>query len=226
MTVPFMHAYTELLVKTCHRRGAHAIGGMSAFIPNRRDPVVTEKAMTAVAADKAREAAAGCDGTWVAHPDLVPVASAEFDEVLGGRPNQLDRQRTDVEVTAGDLLDLDFFGTVTEAGVRANVSVGVRYLTAWLGGTGAAAIDNLMEDVATAEISRSQIWQWVHHGVTTEEGTVVSEPLVRRIAAEVTEDLEAEGFPLAQAARKVFEEVALSDDFVEFLTVPAYEFID
>ncbi|MDH3463073.1 MAG: malate synthase A, partial [Acidimicrobiia bacterium] len=167
MTVPFMKAYTELMVKTCHRRGAHAIGGMAAFIPNRRDQTVTEAALSAVAADKAREATAGCDGTWVAHPDLVPVARAEFGRVLGDRPNQVSRQRPDVDVTASDLLDVDFPGEVTIAGVRANVEVGILYLASWLGGTGAVGIHNLMEDVATAEISRSQLWQWVRHRVAT-----------------------------------------------------------
>jgi malate synthase len=228
MTVPFMRAYTELMVKTCHRRGAHAIGGMAAFIPNRRDPEVTSLAIDKVRADKAREAAAGCDGTWVAHPDLVPVAMAEFDAVLGDRPNQLDRLRDDVEVESEDLLDLDFPGEVTVEGVRANVSVGIRYLASWLSGVGAAAIDNLMEDVATAEISRSQVWQWVRHRVDTDGGSPVSEPLVRSIADEVIDGLEAEGRsdPTLGLARRIFEEVALGEEFVEFLTFPAYEHID
>ncbi len=229
MTVPFMHAYTELMVKTCHRRGAHAIGGMAAFIPNRRDPEVTERAIAAVAADKAREAGAGCDGTWVAHPDLVPVAQAEFDKVLGDKPNQVDRQRDDVEVTAEDLLDLDFPGTITLDGVSTNISVGIQYLASWLAGTGAVAINNLMEDVATAEISRSQIWQWVRHGVSTEDGTAIDEALIRRIAAETVQELEAQGHPRVeylQSARKVFEEVALAPEFVDFLTLSAYELIN
>jgi len=229
MTVPFMHAYTELMIKTCHRRGAHAIGGMAAFIPNRRDPDVTENAITEVAADKAREAAAGCDGTWVAHPDLVAVAREEFDRVLGDRLNQVDRQRDDVEVGRDDLLDLDFPGEVTLDGVRTNISVGIQYLAAWLSGVGAAAIDNLMEDVATAEISRSQIWQWVRHDVAMAGGEPVTEALVRAITGEIVEHLEAEGHPNYQylhAARKVFEEVALTEDFVEFLTLPAYELIN
>jgi malate synthase len=226
MTVPFMHAYTELMVKTCHKRGAHAIGGMAAFIPNRRDAEVTENAIVAVRADKAREAEAGCDGTWVAHPDLVPVAREEFDRVLDASPNQVDRQRDDVRVTAADLLDLDFPGEVTLDGVRTNVSVGIRYLTAWLSGVGAAAIDNLMEDVATAEISRSQIWQWVHHDVVAADGGPVTESLVRSIAGEVVDSLQGEDNPELQSARKVFEEVALSDDFVDFLTLPAYELIN
>ncbi len=229
MTVPFMHAYTELMVKTCHRRGAHAIGGMAAFIPNRRDPEVTEVAIAAVAADKAREAQAGCDGTWVAHPDLVPVALEQFDAVLGDNPNQVGRRREDVDVLARDLIDLDFPGEVTMDGVRTNVSVGIQYLASWLSGVGAAGIDNLMEDVATAEISRSQIWQWVHHEVTAADGTQVTEHLVRSIAADIVSDLEASGHPLARwlgEARKVFEDVSLSDDFVEFLTLPAYELIN
>ena len=171
MEVPFMAAYTELMVKTCHRRGAHAIGGMAAFIPSRSDPDATVKAMAAVSADKAREAEAGCDGTWVAHPDLVQVAMTEFDLMLGTSPNQVGRQRDDVEVDAADLLDLDFPGEVTMDGVRTNVSIGIQYLATWLAGTGAAAINNLMEDVATAEISRSQVWQWVHHGVSTSDGS-------------------------------------------------------
>ena len=226
MTVPFMHAYTELMVKTCHHRGAHAIGGMAAFIPNRRDPEVTEKAISAVTADKKREAEAGCDGTWVAHPDLVPVARAQFDLVLGDRPNQVSRRRDDVEVSAADLLNLDFEGDVTMEGVRTNVSVGIQYLAAWLSGTGAAALDNLMEDVATAEISRSQIWQWVHHGIVTSDGTPVTESLVRSIAGEVVAELDGEDHHELHDARKIFEEVALSDDFVDFLTMPAYELIN
>jgi malate synthase len=186
---------------------------------------VTERAIEAVTADKAREADSGCDGTWVAHPDLVPVARAEFDRVLGDRPNQIERLRDDVDVTADDLLDLDFPGEVTLEGVRTNVSVGIRYLASWLSGTGAAAIDNLMEDVATAEISRSQIWQWVHHGVATSDGAQVTESLVRSIADEVVSREEGSHSEV-HAARKIFEEVALSDDFVDFLTLPAYELIN
>ena len=227
MTVPFMRAYTELMVKTCHRRGAHAIGGMAAFIPNRRDPIVTEAAIAAVIADKAREAAAGCDGTWVAHPDLVPVAMAEFDSVLGEQPNQVSRQRDEVSVAAEDLLDLEFPGEVTLDGIRTNVSVGIRYLASWLSGVGAAGIDNLMEDVATAEISRSQIWQWIRHRVHTDGGTPVTESLVRSIAEEVVSLLEAEGQSgdTLHLARQIFEEVAVDKDFIEFLTLPAYQHI-
>ena len=229
MTVPFMHAYTELMVKTCHRRGAHAIGGMAAFIPNRRDPDVTEKAVAAVAADKAREAAAGCDGTWVAHPDLVPIAKGEFDSILGSSPNQLGRQRDDVTVGADDLLDLDFPGTVTAAGIETNVSVGIRYIASWLSGTGAAAIDNLMEDVATAEISRSQLWQWLRHGVVTEEGDPITEKTIRYLSSDLVDRLEDEAHPHRDrlgTARELFEEVALGEHFVDFLTLPAYEKIN
>jgi malate synthase len=214
MTVPFMRAYTELLVRTCHRRGAHAIGGMAAFIPSRRDPEVTEVALARVREDKRRESGDGFDGTWVAHPDLVPVATAEFDAVLGERPNQVDRLREDVSTTAADLLDVAATpGEITEAGLRANVSVGIRYIAAWLQGVGAAAIDNLMEDAATAEISRSQIWQWLHHGR-------VERADVERIIGEVMAELPDE--PVYQDARDVFEKVALRETFVEFLTLTAY----
>lgn len=225
MTVPFMSAYVDLLVKTCHRRGAHAIGGMSAFVPDRSDPEVTGAAVAAVSADKEREALAGCDGTWVAHPDLVAVALAAFVEVMGERPNQLERQRPEVSVSADHLLDLDFPGSVTLDGLSANVEVGILYLASWLAGIGAVAINNLMEDVATAEISRSQIWQWVRHGVVTDEGIPISESLVRTLAADVVREYEAK-VPRIHEAKKVFEDVALSDEFVEFLTLAAYELIN
>ena len=230
MTTPFMRAYTELLVKTCHKRGAHAIGGMAAFIPNRRDPVVTEAAITKVHADKKREAADGCDGTWVAHPDLVSVAMEEFDAVFGERPNQVDKQRPDVAVAAADLLAVDKSGgAVSENGVRVNIDVGLRYLEAWLSGTGAAAIHNLMEDAATAEISRAQLWQWVRHGVRTSEGTTVDATMVRRVIDEELaarrDELGADAFAASNfgSAREVFEQVALGEHFVDFLTLPAYE---
>ncbi len=210
MTVPFMRAYTELLVRSCHTRGAHAIGGMAAFIPSRRDAEVNEVALTRVREDKLRESGDGFDGTWVAHPDLVPVAMEVFDAVLGDRPNQLERKREDVSTTAADLLNVSATpGEVTEDGVRANVSVGIRYIASWLSGVGAAAIDNLMEDAATAEISRSQIWQWVRHGR-------VARTDVERIVAEVVEELPSER--VVEDARTLFEQVALADDFVEFLT--------
>jgi malate synthase len=213
MTVPFMRAYTELLVATCHRRGAHAIGGMAAFIPSRRDPQINELALARVAEDKIREATDGFDGTWVAHPDLVPTAQAEFDAVLGDRPNQVERLREDVSVGAADLLDVASTpGEVTEDGVRLNVSVGIQYIASWLGGNGAAAINNLMEDAATAEISRSQIWQWLRHGAA-ERGHV------EQIHAE---ELARLGRGYDQAA-EIFGQVALADEFVEFLTLPAYD---
>ena len=173
MAVPFMRAYTQLLVKTCHHRGAHAIGGMSAFIPNRREPEVTANALAKVTEDKEREAGDGCDGTWVAHPDLVPTAADVFDRALGDRPNQKYRQRHDIDPHAADLLDFTVpDGEVTEVGLATNVSVGVRYIASWLAGTGAAALDNLMEDAATAEISRSQVWQWLHAGKFTRERVI------------------------------------------------------
>jgi malate synthase len=215
MTVPFMRAYTELLVRTTHRRGAHAMGGMAAFIPSRRDAAVNEMALAKVHEDKKRESGDGFDGTWVAHPDLVPVAMEEFDAVLGDRSNQVERQRDDVSVAAGDLLDVASTpGEVTEDGVRANVSVGVRYIASWLSGVGAAAIDNLMEDAATAEISRSQVWQWVRHGR-------VERREVERIVEEVVSELPAE--PVVAEARAIFEQVALGENFPEFLTLPAYD---
>ena len=209
MAVPFMRAYTQLLVKTCHARGAHAIGGMSAFIPNRREPVVTEKALAKVTEDKEREAGDGCDGSWVAHPDLVPTVKDVFDRALGDKPNQKYRQRHDIDPHAADLLNFAVpGGQVTEAGLATNVSVGVRYIAAWLAGTGAAALDNLMEDAATAEISRSQVWQWLRAGRFSRE----------RVLAELQPWREQH-----PEAATLFEQVALSDDFVEFLTVPAYE---
>jgi malate synthase len=224
MTAPFMRAYTELLVATCHRRGAFAMGGMAAFIPSRRDPAVNEVALAKVREDKEREAGDGFDGSWVAHPDLVPVCREVFDGVLGDRPNQLDRQRPEVTVTADRLLDIAATpGAVTEAGLRNNVSVALQYIEAWLHGNGAVAINNLMEDAATAEISRSQIWQWVHQGVRLEDGTPITAELVRRIGAE---ELARTGDPERyKAARDLFERVALADDFADFLTVPAYELI-
>jgi malate synthase len=196
-------------VATCHHRGAHAIGGMAAFIPSRGQPEVTERALARVREDKERESGDGFDGTWVAHPGLVPVATEVFDGVLGERPNQLARLREDVHVGAADLLDLRVpDGEVTEEGLRTNVSVGVRYLAAWLAGTGAAAIDNLMEDAATAEISRSQVWQWVRAGRFSKDDVRAE---IARLGSE---------FP---AAGELFEQVALSDELVEFLTLPAYD---
>jgi malate synthase len=222
MTVPFMRAYTELLVQTCHKRGAHAIGGMSAFIPNRRDPEVTERALALVAADKRREAGDGFDGTWVAHPDLVETARAEFDAVLGERPNQVERLRDDVRVEASDLLDLRVEGEVTDAGVRANVSIAVRYLESWLRGVGAAAIDDLMEDAATAEISRSQLWQWMHQRVVTAEGTRVDRALVESLLDELMGAAPRWDGDRFDEAAEIFRAVTLGEDFPTFLTLAAY----
>ncbi|MPZ63656.1 MAG: malate synthase A [Propionibacteriales bacterium] len=226
MTVPFMRAYTELLVRTCHKRGAHAIGGMAAFIPNRRDPAVTEQALAKVREDKRREAADGFDGSWVAHPDLVEICRGEFDAVLGERPNQLDRKREDVEVTAEQLLDVASTpGTVTEAGLRNNISVGIQYLAAWMRGTGAVGIFNLMEDAATAEISRSQVWQWLHNDVELDTGEPVSRDLVERLVTEELAKLPGEPGDYADAT-SIFLDVAVVDDFAEFLTLPAYGRLD
>jgi malate synthase len=208
MTVPFMHAYTELLVKTCHDREAHAIGGMAAFIPSRRDPEVNRVALQKVREDKEREAGNGYDGTWVAHPDLVPVALECFDAVLGDRPNQVDRHRDDVHVNEEQLIDFAIPGSsVTDEGLRTNVSVGVRYLDAWLHGVGAAAIDNLMEDAATAEISRAQVWSWVRAGRFDE--------------ARVRDEIAA--IEASDEAKEVFAEVALGAELGDFLTISAYD---
>ncbi|MFD2421295.1 malate synthase A [Amycolatopsis pigmentata] len=224
MTAPFMRAYTELLVRTCHKRGAFAIGGMAAFIPSK-DPEVNEGAFAKVRDDKAREAGDGFDGSWVAHPGMVGICAEEFDKVLGDRPNQLERTRDEVSVTADQLLNVAATeGEATEAGLRGAVDVGVRYLASWLGGNGAAAIHNLMEDAATAEISRSQIWQWVRNGVELSDGTKVTEELVRTVLDEVRKELD--GVVPAEhldTAVELFEQVALADEFPDFLTLPAYE---
>ncbi|WP_353477564.1 malate synthase A [Microbacterium sp. zg-YB36] len=222
MTVPFMRAYTELLVQTCHRRGAFAIGGMSASIPNRRDPEVTQRAFEKVAADKKREAGDGFDGTWVAHPDLIPVARAEFDAVLGDRPNQVDRQRPEVTVTAADLIDVRIGRPITAQGVRDNVSVAIRYIEAWLRGLGAVAIDNLMEDAATAEISRSQVWQWIHQGLSTAEGDRITREYIEALISEVLGEVERRDDDRFDDAAAVFRDVALGQDFPAFLTLSAY----
>ncbi len=211
MTVPFMRAYTELLVRSCHGRGAHAIGGMAAYIPSRKDPEVNEIALAKVREDKERESGDGFDGSWVAHPDLVPVCTEVFDGVLGERPNQLERLRDDVVPDEAALLSIpDTPGEITDAGVHTNVSVGVRYLDSWLHGVGAAAIDNLMEDAATAEISRSQIWQWVKHDR-------ISEQQVRDEIAAVE---------AGDEAKSIFASIALADELEDFLTLPAYERLD
>ncbi len=226
MTAPFMRAYTELLVKTCHRRGAHAIGGMAAFIPSRRDPEVNERALAAVRADKRREASDGFDGTWVAHPDLVPVAQEAFDAVLGDRPNQKERLREEVPADAARLLDLRVpGGTITEAGVRNDISVGVQYVESWLRGTGAVAIFNLMEDAATAEIARGQLWQWRRHAATLDDGRPVTAELYRRLRDEELARLRRFEGDRFDDARALVDRLVLDDEFAEFLTVPAYELV-
>jgi malate synthase len=230
MTAPFMRAYTELLVRTCHKRGAHAIGGMAAQIPSRRDAEANEKALAKVREDKTREAGDGFDGSWVAHPDLVPVCREVFDGVLGDRPNQLDRLREEVSVSADDLLSVDKTpGEMTETGLRNNVAVGLAYLASWLDGMGAVAIFGLMEDAATAEISRSQVWQWLHLGVELADGQKVTHELVDRVIDEELDKIrdtvgeEAFGKGRYADARELYREMAMSDDFAEFLTLPAYE---
>ncbi|MFC4064788.1 malate synthase A [Actinoplanes subglobosus] len=233
MTAPFMRAYSELLVSTCHKRGAFAMGGMAAFIPSRRDPAVNEVALTKVREDKEREAGDGFDGSWVAHPDLVPVCKGIFDRVLGDKPNQLDKKRPDVAVDATDLLHVaGTGGAVTRAGLHNNVNVALQYLEAWLRGNGAVAIHNLMEDAATAEISRSQVWQWIHNGVKLEDGTPITAELVGQIEdeelAKIRETVGDEAWTGGRYddARKLFERVALADDFADFLTSAAYDSID
>ncbi|MFE7329024.1 malate synthase A [Streptomyces sp. NPDC057565] len=230
MTAPFMRAYTELLVRTCHKRGAHAIGGMAAFIPSRRDAEVNKVAFEKVKADKDREANDGFDGSWVAHPDLVPIAMASFDAVLGERPNQKDRLREDVSVAPGDLIAIDTLDAKpTYDGLRNAVAVGIRYIEAWLRGMGAVAIFNLMEDAATAEISRSQIWQWINADVVFENGEHATADLARKVAAEelaaIREEIGQEAFTSGkwQQAHDLLLQVSLDQDYADFLTLPAYE---
>ncbi|HIW62419.1 MAG TPA: malate synthase A [Candidatus Stackebrandtia excrementipullorum] len=223
MTAPFMRAYTEQLVRACHRRGASAIGGMAAFIPNRRDEAVNAVAFEKVRADKTREAADGFDGTWVAHPDLVPVAMEIFDDVLGDRPNQIDRTREDVTPDAAALLDIAATpGSITEDGIRANIEVGIRYIESWLRGNGAAAINNLMEDAATAEISRSQIWQWIRNASTTDQGRTVTRELVDEFVGEEFTKLDRFDGDRFDDARTIFVDCAMGDEYPTFLTLCAY----
>jgi malate synthase len=226
MAVPFMKAYTDLLVKTCHLRGAHAIGGMAAFIPTRKDPDFNEFAFAKVKEDKQREASAGFDGTWVAHPGLVEAAQAEFDAVLGDKPNQKDRQRGDVEATAPQLLNTTIEGgVVTETGLRTNISVAIQYIDNWLRGIGAAAINNLMEDAATAEISRAQIWQWIRHGVRTHEGTPISLERYRALRDDEVAKLGSPRGNRYKDAVAILDGLVESEEFPPFLTIPAYEYL-
>jgi malate synthase len=227
MAVPFMRAYTDLLVSTCHRRGAHAIGGMAAFIPSRRDEDVNRRALEKIREDKERESRQGFDGTWVAHPDLVPVAREIFDRALGDRPHQKDVLRDDVTATAADLLDFRVpDGRITEEGVRTNISIALQYLDSWLQGQGAAGIRNLMEDAATAEISRSQLWQWIRHGARLDDERPVSSVLYRQFRDEEINALGGSGQGRLGDAVKILDELVLSRDFVPFLTVEAYELLD
>ncbi len=227
MTTPFMRAYTELLVRTCHKRGAHAMGGMAAFIPSRRDPEINEIALTGVRTDKERESMDGFDGTWVAHPDLVPVARDIFERNLAGARNQRERLREDVEVSVGELVSLDQSGgTVSEAGLRLNISVALQYINSWLNGVGAAAINNLMEDAATAEISRGQIWQWIQHGAELDDGRSVTGELYQSLR-----DAELDLLGGAETSRygdavEILDQLVLNEEFTEFLTLPAYEYLD
>jgi malate synthase len=226
MTVPFMRAYTELMVKTCHKRGAHAIGGMAAFIPNRREPEVTENALAKVREDKGRESQDGCDGSWVAHPDLVPVVMEIFDDVLGDKPNQIEKQRDDVNVTAEQIHDLAVpGGEITEAGMRLNINVALQYLNAWLLGNGAAAIYNLMEDTATAEISRAQLWQWVHNGATLSDGRTIDKALYKTFRNEELEKLGGVEQGRYKEAVEILDQLVFADTFIEFLTLVAYDYL-
>jgi len=232
MTAPFMRAYTELLVKTCHKRGAFAMGGMAAFIPSRKDPEVNATALAKVKADKTREAGDGFDGSWVAHPDLVPICQEVFDSILGERPNQLYKRRDEVEVMAEQLLEVRTAeGGNTEQGLRNNLYVAVAYMAVWLSGNGAVAIHNLMEDAATAEISRSQVWQLRYNRVTlADTGETVTAELVSRLLDEEVERLRGEVAPDSferyyQPAKKLISDLSLSDEFTDFLTLPAYELV-
>jgi malate synthase len=223
MTVPFMRAYTELLVRTCHQRGAHAMGGMAAFIPSRKDVEVNEVALAKVREDKERESDDGFDGTWVAHPDLVPVAMEVFDRKLGDRPHQKERLREDVQVTGAMLADIGVpGGKITEGGVRGNISVALQYLDSWLRGNGAAAIYNLMEDTATAEISRAQLWQWLHHGATLDNGRPFTRELYAAFLEEELTRLGGHQTGRLSDADRLLDGLVASETFTEFLTLPAY----
>jgi malate synthase len=226
MTVPFMRPYTELLVKTCHKHGAHAIGGMAAFIPSRRDPEVNERALAKVREDKERESSDGFDGTWVAHPDLVPVAWEIFERKLGDKPHQKERLRQDVHVAAKDLTNIQVpGGQITEVGVRLNVNVALQYINSWLDGNGAAAIYNLMEDTATAEISRAQLWQWLCHGAKLDDGRVFTKAMYEQIRTEELAKLGGADTAHYGEAVAILDELVLNDNFIEFLTFVAYPYL-
>jgi malate synthase len=227
MTVPFMRAYTELLVRTCHRRGAHAMGGMAPFIPNRRNPEINEKALAKVREDKLREVDDGFDGTWVAHPDLVPVAMEVFQKSLGKKANQKDKLRDEVRVEAKELVDTQVpGGTITEAGFRNNINVALQYLNSWLSGNGAVAIFNLMEDAATAEISRGQLWQWITNRATLSDGTIATRELYERIREEELATIGGRDQGRMPEAVELLDSLVLSPQFSEFLTLPAYRLFE
>ncbi|TDL37968.1 malate synthase A [Arthrobacter nitrophenolicus] len=223
MTAPFMRAYTEQLVRACHKRGAMAIGGMAAAVPNRKDPEANANALEKVRADKTREANDGFDGSWVAHPDLVPVCREVFDSILGEKPNQLGKLREDVTPDDRALINIaSLHGTITEQGIRNNIEVGIRYIESWLRGNGAVAIHNLMEDAATAEISRSQLWQWIYARAITDHGEIITHHWVEELLDEEFARLERFDGDRFEDARDIFEEVTLAQDFPSFLTLPAY----
>ncbi|MDQ0870541.1 malate synthase [Arthrobacter sp. V1I9] len=223
MTAPFMRAYTEQLVRACHKRGAMAIGGMAAAVPNRKDPEANTNALEKVRADKTREANDGFDGSWVAHPDLVPVCRDVFDGVLGAKPNQLHKLREDVTPDDRALINIaSLHGTITEQGIRNNIEVGIRYIESWLRGNGAVAIHNLMEDAATAEISRSQLWQWIYARAITDHGEIITHHWIDELLDEEFARLERFDGDRFEDARDIFEEVTLAQDFPSFLTLPAY----
>ncbi len=227
MTTPFMRAYTELLVRTCHKRGAHAMGGMAAFIPSRRDPEINEIALAGVRADKQRESTDGFDGTWVAHPDLVNVARDIFETNLGGARNQRERMREDVTVSAAELVSLDESGgSVSETGLRANISVALQYINSWLNGVGAAAINNLMEDAATAEISRGQLWQWIQHSAPLDDGRTITSDLYESLRDDELAALGGASESRFGDAVEILDQLVLNEEFTEFLTLPAYEYLD
>src|SRR5687767_14643549 len=230
MTAPFMRAYSLACIKTCHKRGAFAMGGMSAYIPVKTDPAANEKALQKVCEDKRREATDGHDGTWVAHPGLVPIAMEEFDRVLGTKPNQIDRPLGRASVLASQLLEVPK-GTITEEGLRGNIRVAIQYLEAWLAGLGCVPLYNLMEDAATAEISRTQVWQWIHHprGVL-DDGRKVTLPLVRDLMHQELDRLTSgrASVPASHLpeATELFDNLIASDTLEEFLTLKAYEMLD
>ncbi len=227
MTTPFMRAYTERMIHVCHSHGAHAIGGMAAFIPSRRDEEVNRNAFAKVTVDKERESQDGCDGTWVAHPDLVPLVHEIFERNLNGKANQRERIRADVKVTAEEIIAIHVpGGTISEAGLRLNVDVSLQYINAWLVGNGAAAIYNLMEDAATAEISRSQIWQWIRHGAKLDDGRVINRELYEQIRDEELAKLGGSSADRYEEAGEILDELILTDEFVEFLTLIAYDYLD